>query len=190
VKLLTLVKTFVTEESGTKDENAKLLGMDPIYVYWMIFGTAFILDVISKWIVTHTMALYQSIPLLGQILKLTYVRNTGAAFSILANVDSPWRTAFLISVKAVAAVVLTIVAYYERKREPRLMLPLGLVCAGAMGNLLDRVTSGTVVDFIEVSYKTFHFPVFNVADSCVVIGVSWLLLITFSTQFKRPDAVA
>ncbi|MCK5243576.1 signal peptidase II, partial [bacterium] len=153
-----------------------------------IFGIIFILDIISKWIVTHTMVLYQSIPLLGQILKLTYVRNTGAAFSLLANVDSPWRTAFLIAVKSVAVIVLTIVAYYEQRRDPRLMLPLGLVCAGAMGNLLDRVTTGTVVDFIEVSYRTFHFPVFNVADSAVVIGVSWLLLITFQTQFKSPDS--
>jgi len=156
-----------------------------IRFYWLIFAVTLILDMLSKWIVIQTMVLHQSIPLVGTILKLTYVRNTGAAFSLLAYYNTPWRTALFVGVAVIAIVVLTIIAYREKNRGKMFMLPLGLVCGGALGNLLDRLISGTVVDFIDFSYRDFHWPVFNLADSAVVIGVFWLFFITFRNQPKR-----
>lgn len=171
------------EFTDTRDVSALHPGKKdrPIFrFYGIILLLVLVLDQASKWIVMQTMVLHQSIPVLGNILQLTYVRNTGAAFSLLARSEGFWRRPLLISVALIASVVLTVMAYREQKRGIKLMLPLGLVSGGALGNMVDRLFyGGAVVDFIEVSYRNFHWPVFNLADSAVVIGVCWLMFFTF-----------
>ena len=156
--------------------------------FWLSWGCVFALDWGSKWLVTHTMFLQQSLPLAGDLVRLTYVRNTGAAFSLLADFHSPWRTLVLISVPVLALTVLTVMAWRERQKGWPLLVPLGLVCGGALGNLKDRAFSGTVVDFLDAGVHALRWPVFNVADSAVVIGVIWLLLITLQQrpELKKP----
>lgn len=157
----------------------------PVFGWYLAALTmALVLDVVTKVLVVSQMSLYQSIPLVGQVIKLTYVRNPGAAFSFLANSDSPWRLPFFIAVAGIAIVIITLMALIDQKKGWSTLVPLGLISGGATGNLLDRITVGTVVDFIDFSYRQFNFPVFNVADSAVVVGVSWLLLISFS---RRPQ---
>lgn len=179
-----------TEKTGATSRPAAsrtAASFPPVAWYWSFVIAVLALDIVSKWIVTHTMDLYQSIPLVGGVLQLTYVRNTGAAFSLLAEFNSPWRLALFITVNSTAAVVFTWLAHHEKGQGPRLLIPFGLVSAGAVGNLLDRISTGTVVDFIDVGYGAYHFPVFNFADSAVCVGVSLLILLSFRQQSKQPQ---
>jgi signal peptidase II len=145
-----------------------------------VFGAALAgvlaLDIWTKRLVQAHFRLFESLPLVPGV-ALTYVRNPGAAFSLLANAPDSLRRPFFLAVTvgALAAVV-----YYLRQ-TPRsdwmTRLALGLVAGGAFGNALDRFSSvGTVVDFIEVGVRgVYTWPVFNVADSAVCIGVGLLL---------------
>ncbi len=172
-------KEFNDRREGFSPWSRKAVQV-PVRFYWIIMLLVLALDQISKWIVMQTMVLHQSIPLLGNILQLTYVRNTGAAFSFLARSEVFWRRPLLISVALIASIILTVMAFREQNRGIKLMLPLGLVSGGALGNMVDRLFyGGAVVDFIEVGYRNFHWPVFNLADSAVVIGVCWLMFFTF-----------
>jgi len=108
-----------------------------------------------------------SVPLLGDLVKLTFTRNTGAAFGMMPG----GRAAFIVvSLVAVA----TVIGYLIRRRPQSawLVVALGLSMAGAIGNLIDRAFIGWVTDFIQIP---FNFPVFNVADSSVVVGVGMLV---------------
>ncbi|MFN8522045.1 MAG: signal peptidase II [Chloroflexota bacterium] len=119
-----------------------------------------------------------SIPLVGELLKLTYVENRGAAFGLLQN-----QTLFFVVVGAV--VIAVIVGSYRYMPEPGWLLTvcLGLQLGGAIGNLVDRVRVGYVVDFLELPY----WPVFNVADSAICIGVAGLAL---SVLWQRDGQTA
>jgi signal peptidase II len=120
-------------------------------------------DQLSKCIVAALMEAGQSIPVINNLLYITYVRNPGAAFGML-----PYRTVFLIVVTLV--VVVFIIYYYRTLPAGFTLLRLGLALqmGGAIGNLIDRVRSTYVVDFIDIS---FFPPVFNVADSAIVVGI-------------------
>ena len=112
------------------------------------------------------------------------MRNTGAAFSLLAHSGAAsWRLYFLIGVAAVTVVLLTWLAFREAPERLVPLLPMGLVCGGALGNLWDRVTTGTVVDFIEMGIGPYRFPVYNLADPAVLAGVLWILWLSF----RRSD---
>jgi signal peptidase II len=124
----------------------------------------------------------RSIPLLGQYIRLTYVENRGAAFGLLQD-----QTAFFVLVGFV--VIAVIVASYHQIKEPNwlLNLALGLQMGGAVGNLVDRIRSGYVVDFFDLSV----WPVFNVADSAICVGVAilaWTLLFPKSDVVRPPEA--
>lgn len=108
-----------------------------------------------------------SVPLLGDVVRLTFTRNTGAAFGMLPG----GRAAFIVVSLAAVAVI---IGYLIRRRPQNawLVVALGLVSAGAIGNLIDRAAVGWVTDFIQIP---LNFPVFNVADSSVVVGVGMLV---------------
>jgi signal peptidase II len=117
----------------------------------------------------------RSIPLLGDYIRLTYVENRGAAFGLLQD-----QTTFFILVGVIVVVV--IVASYRQIDDPGwlLNLALGLQMGGALGNLVDRIAYGSVVDFFDLSV----WPVFNVADSAICVGVA---LLAWNLFFARPD---
>lgn len=133
------------------------------------------LDLASKTLVQARFLLGESLPLLPG-LAFTYVRNTGAAFSLLANASAWWRRPFfyLVAVCACLAALWMLRTVDRRDRISR--LALGLVVGGALGNLVDRIRFGEVVDFIEVGVRgVYTWPVFNVADSAVCVGVALLV---------------
>lgn len=132
------------------------------------------LDQITKYVVIQNMQVGQSIPIIPHIFHLTFVKNVGAAFGILAN-----RVPFFILV-GIGAVIFIIVFYHKLKSEYKLVrFALSLVLGGALGNLTDRLRWGYVVDFFDFRI----WPVFNVADCAVVIGM--LLLIW--EIFRNPE---
>lgn len=141
-----------------------------------------LLDQWTKLYVRRHFALYHSLPLIPNWFDLTYTANPGAAFSLFANLP-PWlRTAFLCATATVAAIIVLVLLV--RGQDTRLTAwALALILAGAVGNLIDRLRSGVVIDFIDVHYYSHHYPVFNLADCAITVGVGLILLsATLSTR--------
>jgi signal peptidase II len=133
-------------------------------------------DQVSKAVITDSLGLGQSMPLIPGLLHLTLVRNTGMAFGLLAGADIPFK-AVLVTLLSVAA--MGAVTYYALKspqNERITRIGLTFILGGALGNIIDRVRLGYVVDFVDVFYGDTHWPAFNVADTCICIGVGLLLL--------------
>lgn len=133
-----------------------------------------VLDQITKYLVESRIRLYEVIPVVPGFFNLTHVRNKGAAFSLLASAPAPFRSVFFT---AVALAALGVIALMIRKAQDRLLIAaLALVAGGAMGNLIDRVRYGEVVDFIQWYVGTWYWPSFNVADSAISVGVCLLAI--------------
>ena len=116
-------------------------------------------------------------------IRMALLHNPGAAFGILSD-ESGWQVGFLAGVSMLAAVGLVLWIWLHREESFYSLLPLVLVLAGAIGNGIDRVRFGFVVDFISLYYDSWHWPTFNVADSMISLGVFLLILNSFSS---RPD---
>jgi signal peptidase II len=146
---------------------------------WLLFvvlvGIVLGLDQGTKRAVHNTFKLYESRPV-ASFLNLTYVRNSGAAFGLLSRQNPVVIRLFFLSVTFVALVILLF--YYARVPwEQRLTLwGLCLIASGALGNGIDRLWLGQVIDFIDVHVSHYHWPAFNVADSAICVGVGCLLL--------------
>jgi len=140
----------------------------------------------TKWYIDQTMSLHQSRTVIENFFNITYVHNSGAAFGILANSD--YRLPLLSGVAIVACVLigwmfhrLPISACVQR-------FGLALVFSGAVGNLIDRIRLGVVIDFLDVHWYQHHWPAFNVADSAITVGVALLLIdLWFEEKKKRKN---
>ena len=128
-----------------------------------------VIDQLVKHWVVASVALNTAHPLLPHVLALTNLRNNGAAWSILEG--QQW----FFSLVTVVALAVILYLFYRWRHNPRLLLPLSFVLAGAVGNFIDRIQQGYVVDMFETLFV--NFPVFNVADCCLTIGVIWLVII-------------
>ncbi len=138
---------------------------------------AVVLDQASKWAVDSSMQLYQSISLVPYF-NLTYVRNTGAAFSFLSEAGG-WQRWFFAGLAIVISIVIAVWLARLKQHETLLAVALSLVLGGAIGNLIDRLAYGYVIDFLDVYYQTWHWPAFNIADSAITLGVVLMLLESF-----------
>jgi signal peptidase II len=150
------------------------------------------LDQWTKGIITRTMEVHQSRTIVGDVFDLTYVRNSGAAFGLFASVDSSLKAILLNSVAVIVFLVVSAYALRSSHKSVRLQVGLALILGGAVGNLLDRVRFGYVVDFLDFSLSGHHWPAFNVADSAICIGVGLLFLDMLrneESETPRPDAV-
>ena len=145
-----------------------------------------VLDQWTKWLVDQKMALHESIPLIDNFLALTYVRNKGAAFGIFA--DSDFRIPFFVSVSLAA--IFGIAWFYRKIAEDQRLLQwaLALVFSGAIGNLVDRILYGEVIDFVDAHWYQHHWPAFNVADSCISIGVALLFVDMIRDEWQKRKA--
>ncbi len=136
-----------------------------------------ILDQATKHLVTTHLLFFQSIPLIPDWLNLVYVHNTGVAFGFFDGPGTPAKTLFFSAITLVAVCVVIYFLFHTVQRGLRFQgFFLGMICGGAIGNLLDRFRVGAVVDFIDVHYKRYHWPAFNVADAAISVGVIFLIL--------------
>ncbi len=133
-----------------------------------------VLDQVTKYLVSDSLQLYQSIPILPS-LNLVLAHNTGAAFSFLSDAGGWQRWFFAVLAIVVSAVILVWIVRLKQ-HELRLAIALSLVLGGAIGNVWDRIMLGYVVDFIDVYYGDWHWPAFNVADSAICIGAILLII--------------
>ena len=139
-----------------------------------------VFDQATKWIVDHSMQVYQTIELLP-FFQLTYLRNQGAAFSFLSEAGG-WQRWFFVALSVVFS--LGIAYWLSRMPSARRWeaAAWALVLGGAVGNLIDRVIFGYVIDFLDVFYGSWHWPAFNVADSAITVGIGMLLIDSFRSQ--------
>ena len=133
-----------------------------------------VLDQATKLYIARTLPLHAMIRVIENFFTITYLRNRGAAFGILAT--SPWRLPFFILVSTIAVVVILTVIKKLRDEQKLALFSLSLILAGAVGNLIDRVSYGEVIDFIFVHWYEHYWPAFNVADSAICVGVFLLAL--------------
>lgn len=142
-----------------------------------VSGLSLLIDQVTKILVETRMVFGDKVPVIEGFFYLTRVHNRGAAFGMLSNLPEEIRLLFFVGVTLVA---LGIIASFYRKLAPgdRLAaLSLGLILGGALGNLIDRVRIGEVVDFLHFRlWAGYSWPDFNVADSCIVVGVGLLIL--------------
>jgi signal peptidase II len=144
------------------------------------------LDQMTKLFVQAHMALYESIALIPNYLDITYTLNPGAAFSMLADAP-PWvRTAFLLAMAGAAIVVLAVLIVRAESVSMN-SVAFALILGGAIGNLVDRAIRGRVIDFMRVHYYDLNYPVFNVADSAITIGVALIVLASFFGRGEQPE---
>lgn len=145
-----------------------------------------VLDQLTKWEVVKNFSLGQTRSIIPGIFDLTYVRNTGAAFGILAHADARWRVPFFVLVPLVALLAIFHVFRRIGEKDLKLAYALALVMGGAIGNLIDRAWLNYVVDFLLFHWKyEWQFPAFNIADSAICVGVGILML----DLFHAPDSV-
>lgn len=142
-----------------------------------------VLDHLSKWWISSAMDYQQTMPLLS-FFSIVRVHNYGAAFSFLADA-SGWQRWFFVSIGVVATVII-VRLLTRHAQEPRMALGLALILGGALGNVIDRVVLGYVVDFLYFHYRGFAWPAFNVADSAISVGAA--LLIWDSVFSKTPKS--
>jgi signal peptidase II len=159
--------------------------IDMVKWLWLSLLTL-VLDQGSKLAIDKSMQLYQSIPVMPYF-NLTYVHNTGAAFSFLSEAGG-WQRWFFAGLALVISVVITIWLVRLKSHETLLAVALALVLGGAVGNLIDRLAYGYVIDFLDVYYQDWHWPAFNIADSAITLGVILMLAESFGLgHAKQAD---
>ena len=151
-------------------------------------GFIVLADQLTKYIVDRTMPLHYSIPVIDNFFNLTYIRNTGAAFGIFSGSHEAFRLPFLIIVSLIAIGFIFMMLKRLRESETGLTIALAFILGGAIGNLIDRVIYGEVIDFLDVYWSDYHWPAFNIADSFITIGVC--ITIYYLATFKVEDPFA
>ncbi len=145
-------------------------------------------DQLTKFIVDQSMPLHHSIPVIDDLFSLTYIRNTGAAFGIFAGSAAAFRLPFLIVFSLVAIGFVIVMLRRLPARETGLITALAFILGGAIGNLIDRVTYGEVIDFLDFYWWGYHWPAFNVADSFITMGVGITVFYLIKAKGQDPFA--
>jgi signal peptidase II len=159
---------------GTSDSPSAspLVGRVEIWIALAVV----LLDQVTKAMVRAWLPLHDDVSIINGLLDFTQVRNTGAAFGLLNSVAFPFKAALIAIVAAVALVAIAAYAARVAPAQKMARLGLALILGGAIGNLIDRIALGYVVDFVDVYWRSYHFWAFNVADSAITVGVSVMVL--------------
>jgi len=140
----------------------------------IITAVILVFDQATKLYVDANFRLHESVPVIRGFFHLTYVRNKGAAFGILA--DNAVRIPFFITVSTIAMIGILWYIKHIRADQKKTFFSLSLIFSGALGNLIDRIRLGEVIDFIDIFWQRHHWPAFNVADSAITVGVTLLFI--------------
>jgi signal peptidase II len=146
-----------------------------------------LLDQATKIFIDRTMEIHSSITVVENFFNITYIRNKGAAFGFLA--ETSFRLPFFIFISIFAVVVIIVIFRKLRPEQKLTAVALSLIFAGALGNLIDRIRLGEVIDFIYVHWYDHYWPAFNVADSAICVGVFLLALDMLLDERSRKSAL-
>ena len=145
-------------------------------VHFLLALLIVLLDRWTKRLVAARIAMYSHIQIIPGFFRITHTENTGAAFSLFADSPSHWKTALLIGFSFVAMVIVSVLLWKQSQALTITGIALAFILGGAIGNLWDRVASGRVVDFLLFYVKQYQWPVFNLADSAIVVGAALLVI--------------
>ena len=143
------------------------------------FSLALLIVLLDRWtkrLVAARIAMYSHIQIIPGFFRITHTENTGAAFSLFADSPSHWKTVLLIGFSFVAMVIVSVLLWKQTRALTITGVGLAFILGGAVGNLWDRVASGRVVDFLLFYVKRYQWPVFNLADSAIVVGAILLVI--------------
>ena len=149
-----------------------------------ISGLIVIFDQLTKNVVKARMELGESFDILGTFLKFTFVENKGLAFSIKVS-----NLGIFTGLSMVASLIVLYYIYKYKDEGAMVYMPLALIFGGAIGNMIDRVLYSKVVDFIDVGISSYRWPVFNIADSSVFIGLVWFLIASWQANDNIQEEV-
>ncbi len=153
---------------------------------WLWITVIFLLlDQVSKHWVASSFELYESVNLLP-FFSFTYVHNTGAAFSFLAD-QGGWQRWFFTVIATVACIVFIVWLSKTPKQQRLLGIALALMLSGAAGNLIDRMLFGYVIDFLDFHWAGYRFPAFNVADSVIFVGAALMIFDSYQQESVQKD---
>ena|ERR1022692_4634281 len=145
-------------------------------LYLLIALVVVLLDRWTKRLVAQRISLYSHIQVIPGFFRLTHTENTGAAFSLFADSPAHWKTGLLIAFSAIALVVVSVLLWKNHHAHVVTGIGLSLIMGGALGNLWDRLARGRVVDFLLFYFRRYQWPVFNLADSAIVVGAGLLVV--------------
>ncbi|HEX4783956.1 MAG TPA: signal peptidase II [Candidatus Sulfotelmatobacter sp.] len=145
-------------------------------IHFLLALLIVLLDRWTKRLVAAHIAMYSHIQIIPGFFRLTHTENTGAAFSLFADSPSHWKTMLLIGFSVVAMIVVSAMLWKQTRALTITSIALSLILGGAVGNLWDRIASGRVVDFLLFYVKQYQWPVFNLADSSIVVGAALLVI--------------
>jgi len=154
--------------------------MNNYFIFVAVAGIGLLMDQVTKFYIDNNMHLYESFPVIDNLFSITYLRNPGAAFGLFAQ--SEFRIPFLVGVPLIALFAIIVTVHKLPDNDRTNTTALSFIFAGACGNLIDRIRLGEVIDFLDVYWKKHHWPAFNIADSCICLGV---LLYARSNQRKK-----
>lgn len=147
-----------------------------------------VLDQLTKFHIIQNMRLHESIPIVPNLFSLTYIRNPGAAFGFLAGSSNAFRMVFFGLTSIFALVLLCTILYRMPERDRLGRFSVAAILGGAIGNLIDRLRYGEVIDFLDVYIDSYHWPAFNVADSAITVGVIFLIIHFAFEKKEHPPA--
>jgi signal peptidase II len=145
-------------------------------MYLLIALIVVVLDRWTKHVVAQRIRLYSHIQIIPGFFRLTHTENTGAAFSLFADSTGPWKTVLLIGFSMIALATVSYLLWKNNHAHIVTGIGLSLIMGGAVGNLWDRLARGRVVDFLLFYVKRYQWPVFNLADSAIVVGAGLLVI--------------
>jgi signal peptidase II len=165
--------------------SAAVLPKQNALIWLWLSAVLILLDQATKWLAVASLPYQVQVAFVPGFWNWHLTHNTGAAFSVLANAGG-WQHGFFIALATLISVVLAVALRRVAREDWRNAFPFALIVAGALGNLVDRLRFGYVVDFVEWYYRGFHWPVFNVADSCIVVGATLMVLFNLSSKDQKP----
>jgi signal peptidase II len=167
----------ITKRLLILNESVNRIGMKRKYWILLVFCIGILLlDQWTKYMVVQELPLYQRVKVIQGVFNLTHVRNTGGAFGIFGGEKGGLGSILFVVVSLIAIGAIVFLFLKIKENEKVLALSFSLILGGAIGNLVDRLRYGEVVDFLDFHLSTYHWPAFNVADSAICIGIGLMAL--------------
>ena len=154
---------------------------------YLTAAVVFALDRVSKWLIESNVGAMDTHRIIPGFFDIVHSENRGVAFGILNDSTSEWRTVMLVALSLAAVVFVAAILWNAQRLEKLSRWGLALILGGAAGNVFDRAIWGSVTDFLEVYYREYHWPTFNVADSAIVIGSGLLLMDLLRSKQQAPN---
>ena len=181
-------KRYINGRSSVKQEGQRVsMKGNKLKVFIIVTAAVIIADHLTKWIIKTSMDLHQTIRVIGEYFTITYILNSGIAFGLFDSNPSPHKSVLLIIISFIALGIILYIFLSLPKSVKHTGLAMGLIFGGAIGNMIDRIVRGRVVDFLDIDFPDItiralnihmtRWPTFNLADSCVLAGIVLLLVI-------------